>query len=245
MEVDDTMRTAPRLLAAALAASLPAAAGAQAPTDPAAEPEVPEVVLPPLPPPGADFKQDQKLFEEVETAPEALIAERERTATEEVRVGTLGYQENPKLAWTTQAVAGVLAAGVVGLAGAAAGEAIAPGDEDQPLGGFRGPVIGGFVGAAIGSGVGAWGGGLLFDKQTHPGWVALGTAAGTAVGSGAALGIAALGDDDTLTATAAVGALVLFQVAGAILFGDLFLPPPTAVEARPEMISPPDDGALR
>jgi hypothetical protein len=240
------MRTASRLVVAAFAASLPVVAGAQSP-DPAGEPtEYPAAQpLPPLPPPGADFKQDQKLFEEVLTEPEVLIAERERAQTEEMKSGALRYQRTPMLAYATQAGAGLLAAGLVGLGGAAVGEAIAPGDEEQPLGGFRGPVIGGFAGAAIGSAVGVWGGGYLFDKQTHPGWVALGTAAGTVVGGGAALGIAALGTDDTLTATAAVGTMVLFQVAGAILFGDLFLPPPAAVEVRPKMIKPPEDADLR
>lgn len=203
-----------------------------------------EPALPALPPPNADFKRDQALFENVETAPEQLIAADERAQTEELRVSTLAYQEAPELAYTTQAIAGILGAGLVGLAGGAIGEAIAPGDETQPLGGFRGPVIGGFVGAAVGTGLGVWGGGLLFDKETHPGWIALGTAAGTVVGSGAALGIAALGSDDTLTATASVASLMLFQVGGAILFGELFLPPPASVDAKPEMIPVLDDASV-
>lgn len=227
-------------------AAAPLAAHAQAPDDNEmtfTEPVNAEP-LPALPPPSADFKRDQALFENVETAPEKLIAEDERAQTEELKVSTLAYQNSPELAFTTQAVAGILGAGLVGLAGAAAGEAIAPGDETQPLGGLRGPVIGGFVGAALGTGLGVWGGGKMFDKDTHPGWIALGTAAGTVVGSGAALGIAALGDDDTLTATASIASLMLFQVGGAILFGELFLPAPTAHEAKPEMIPVLDDARV-
>ncbi len=204
-----------------------------APLEPALPP------LPPLPPSNTDFKKDQKLFEEVDTAPESLAGE----PSAAVQGEPLLYEELPALAFTTQAVAGVMAAGLVGLAGANLGELIDEPDELQPLGGFHGPVFGGFAGTAIGSALGVWAGGQLFDKQTHPGWIALGSAAGTLVGSGAALGVAAIGGNDETTATLAVGTALIFQVGGAILFGELFLPPPETVRRESDrgLIRPPDE----
>ncbi len=234
----------PRSIAlAGLAALAGGPAVAQIP-DPApmpAEPDEappPDPALPPLPPANADFKKDQKLFEEVATEPEALAEQRSNAVDGE----PLLYEELPELAYTTQAVAGLLAAGVVGLAGASLGEAIQEPDELQPLGGFRAPLFAGFAGTAVGSALGVWTGGLLFEKQTHPGWIALGSAAGTVVGSGAALGIAAIGGNDTATASLAVGSALLFQIGGAILFGELFLPPPDAVRQETDrgLIRPPE-----
>ena len=195
--------------------------------------------LPPLPPANTDFKKDQKLFEEVDTAPETL----EGQPSAVVQGEPLLYEELPALAFTTQAVAGILASGLVGLAGANLGELIDEPDDLQPLGGFNGPVFGGFVGTAVGSALGVWAGGQLFEKQTHPGWIALGSAAGTLVGSGAALGIAAIGGNDTTTASLAVGSALIFQIGGAILFGELFLPPPETVRRESDrgLIRPPDD----
>lgn len=220
----------------------PALAQSPDPPPDAAEPafEVPpDPALPPLPPPNADFKAEQQRFEEVQTAPEDLIGQ----PTLAPRTEPLRYEEYPALAYTTQAVAGLLGAGVVGLAGANLGEFIDPPDELQPLGGFHGPAFGGFAGTAIGSALGVWAGGMLFEKQTHPGWIALGSAAGTVVGGGAALGIAALGSNDTATATLAVGSALLFQIGGAILFGELFLPPPESVRQASDrgLIRPPED----
>lgn len=211
-------------------APMPAAPDDTAPLDPS---------LPPLPPANADFKAEQKRFEEVETEPESLA---EQLSTQ-VQGEPLLYEEMPELAYTTQAIAGLLAAGVVGLAGASLGGAIDEGDELQPLGGFHGPVFGGFPGTMIGSALGVWGAGQLFEKQTPPGWIALGSAAGTVVGSGAALGIAAIGGNDTATASLAVGTALIFQIGGAILFGDLFLPPPDSVRQENDrgLIRPPDD----
>lgn len=223
-------------------AAAPAVAQIPDPAPVEAEPDdalAPAPALPPLPSSKTDFKKDQQLFEEIETAPEAL-AEQPAAAYEGE---PLRYEEYPALAYTTQAVAGVLASGLVGLAGANLGEAIDGGDDLQPLGGFHGPVFGGFVGTMMGSALGAWAGGQLFEKQTHPGWYALGSVAGTVVGSGAALGVAAIGGNDTTTATLAVGSALIFQIGGAILFGDLFLPPPETVRQTRDrgLIRPPDD----
>jgi len=59
----------------------------------------------------------------------------------------------------------------------------------------------------------------------------------------AALGIAAIGGNDTATASLAVGSALIFQIGGAILFGDLFLPPPETVRQKSDrgLIRPPDD----
>lgn len=243
-----TPKTRPRraltLVGATAFAAAPALAQIPDPAPVEAEPAPIEAAplepaLPPLPPANTDFKKDQKLFEEVETAPEDLQGQ----PSAAVQGDPLLYEELPALAFTTQAVAGVMAAGLVGLAGANLGELIDGPDELQPLGGFHGPVFGGFAGTAIGSALGVWAGGQLFDKQTHPGWIALGSAAGTVVGSGAALGVAAIGGNDATTATLAVGSALLFQVGGAILFGELFLPPPESVRQESDrgLIRPPDD----
>lgn len=225
---------------AALALSVPTTALAQ-PVEPPPETLGAPDALPPLPSPDADFKKDQGLFgDQVETDPEAVKAAFDGQQQVEGRLPT--YARYPTLTYTTQAIAGVLAAGVVGLAAGNLGDAIDPGDPLQPLGGYHGPAIAGLLGTGVGSALGVWGAGLLFEKNTHPGWVALGAAAGSAVGTGTAIGIAALGDADTGTAALAVGSALLFQVGGAILFGELFKPPPPPRSTdRSGLIELPDD----
>lgn len=228
-----------------LALSAPGLVGAQTPDLPAEPP--PETLapvaepLPPLPPPNADFKKDQALFgDEVETDPEVVAAALSRQ--QQVEGWRPAYARYPTLSYTTQAIAGVLTAGVVGLAAGNLGEAIDPGDPLQPLGGYHGPAIAGLLGTGVGAAAGVWGAGLLFEKNTHPGWVALGAAAGSAVGTGAAIGLASLGDADTGTAALALGSALLFQVGGAIVFGELFKPPPAPPTTdRSGLIELPDD----
>ncbi len=179
---------------------------------------------PPLPAPDADFSADRALFQEVRTAPEEVRAA--RRVVEQARVSDAGplHAQTPALAWLTQAVGGVFGAGAVGLLFGSVGEAIDPGNDRQPLGGFHGAAVGGLVGTAIGSALGVWGAGRLFEKDSNPGWSFLGAGIGTAVGGGAAVGIAAGVSHKDGGATLAIGTVLLCQTALAIVFDDYGLP---------------------
>lgn len=226
-------RTSP-VLAALIGLSGPALAQ---PADDPPETLDPAPALPPLPPADADLRGDLKQFEEVQTEPEVLAGQ----PVGAVERKPLMYERLPALSYTAQAVAGVLASGVVGLAGASLGGAIDEADALQPIGGLHGPAVGGFTGTLVGSALGVWAGSALFEKDTHPGWIGLGSAAGTLVGTGAAYGVAALGSNDATTGATMVAGMLIFQIGGAILFGELFAPPPTArAPSDRGLIVPPD-----
>ncbi|MCA9542017.1 MAG: hypothetical protein KC620_24135, partial [Myxococcales bacterium] len=124
---------------------------------------------PPLPPAGA-FKEDQAAFDDVLTEPERLAAEREARERKQVSGGDALYQRHPILAFEAESVAGLFAAGAVGLLGGTIGDAIAAGDDTQPLGGFRGPAIGALVGSTAGAAIGVWGGAYMMEKPVSPLW---------------------------------------------------------------------------
>jgi hypothetical protein len=227
----------------------PAAPTPDAP--PAAEPppaeEPPPDVLepPPLPPPDADFSADRALFGEVKTAPEDQLAAERAAETAPARGNEPLYTQMPGLAWLTQAVGGVFGAGAVGLLFGSIGEAIDPGDERLPLGGFHGPAIGGLAGSFVGSALGVWGAGLLFDKDVPVWWAVAGAGIGTAVGGGAAIGIAAGLDEGDGSAALAVGTLLAAQVALAIIFGDYALPDAPRPSAPPAVAPVGQPGEIR
>jgi hypothetical protein len=191
-----------------------------------------------MPSPSEDFTTDQKQFGEVVTDPERHRDQERRAEAALVKDAVPLYTRMPALNLGTEALAGVFAAGILGLMGGAVGDAIDEGDSTQPLGGFHGPVFGALPGSAIGSTLGVWGAAQLFGKETDIGWTALGSGVGTVIGGGAAFGIAAgLGEGDSATSLA-VGTYLLFQVGMAMVFTDTFAPPlPTPVDTTES--SPP------
>ncbi len=219
----------------------PAAAEPLAPVEP--PPDVLEP--PPLPPPDADFSADRALFGEVRTAPEDVLAAERAAERAPAAGGGPLYAQMPGLAWLTQAVGGVFGAGAVGLLFGSIGEAIDPGDDRLPLGGFHGPAIGGLAGSFVGSALGVWGAGLLFDKDVPVWWAVAGAGIGTAVGGGAAVGIAAGLDEGDGSAALAVGTLIAAQVALAILFGDYALPDAPRPSAPPAVAPVGQPGEIR
>ncbi len=186
---------------------------------------------PDMPSPSEDFTTDQRQFGEVVTDPERQRDQERRAAAALVKDALPLYTRSPELDLGSEALAGVFAAGIMGLMGGALGEAIDPGDPSQPLGGFHGPVFGALPGSAFGATLGVWGAAQLFGKETDVGWTALGSGIGTIVGGGAAFGIAAgLGEGDSST-TLAVGTFLLAQVGLTMVFTDTFAPPlPTPVD---------------
>ncbi len=178
--------------------------------------------------PGDSYDADRDLFRDVETEPE-----RERKRQRNRELAPVGgavplYEREVALDLLTEAAAGLFAATAVGLLGGSIGEAIDPGDDAAPLGGFHGPVFGAVPGSMVGATVGVWAGAQLFEKETHWGWTALGSGIGTVVGSGAMFGITAgLGDSDG-AGSLAVGTFLLCQIGMAMLFTDAYAPDPDA-----------------
>ncbi len=176
----------------------------------------------PAPTPPADFSADRDHFKEVVTEPERQLREEVEAAQRTVERNKPLYLRRPILDLVTEAAAGLFAAGAVGLLAGSVGNAVDEGNNSQPLGGFHGPALGVLAGSAVGSAVGVWAGAELFEKDTHPGWTALGAGIGTVVGSGAAFGIAAgLGKDGE---TLAVGTFLLAQIGLAMVFTDTYRP---------------------
>jgi hypothetical protein len=200
----------------------PPVPAAGAPSDVSAEPIVPTLELPPMPPPEADFSADRDLF--LETTTDAEKARRDEIAAGERQAddGRPLWQQWPKLTIGAQAVGGVFGSAVIALLGGSIGEAVNPGDRRFPLGGPHGPLFGGLAGSVVGVIGGVWGTGLLFEKDPGLGWTSLGAGVGTVVGAGAAAGFALGLEKGDATTTLAVGSFLAFQVAGAVVFNDLF-----------------------
>jgi hypothetical protein len=225
---------------AAPEAIAPAPATDGAPSEVTAEPIVPTLELPPMPAPEADFSADRDLF--LETTTDAERARREEIAAGErlAEDGRPLWQRWPRLTIGAQAVGGAFGSAVIALLGGSIGEAIDPGDRRFPLGGPHGPLFGGLAGSLVGVIGGVWGTGLLFEKDPGLGWTSLGAGVGTVVGAGAAAGFALGLDKGDTTTTLAVGSFLAFQVAGTVVFNDLFarrgVPVPAAGKAP---IAPP------
>ncbi len=190
---------------------------------PAAPPTVAPATLAPI---VGDFSADKKAFESnVRTPAEDAFLEEIEAGRRRIEGGQPLYRRYPGLAIVAEAAAGLFGAGVVGLVGGSIGEAIDPGNEDQPLGGASGQAFGLLGGAYVGSSMGVWGASRLFEKPVHPGWAFLGSGVGTVVGGGAATGLLfALEDEPTTAGGLAVATLFLFQVGGAMLFTEVGLP---------------------
>lgn len=190
---------------------------------PAAPPSAAPATLAPI---VGDFSADKKAFDStVRTPAEDAFLEEIEAGRRRINQGQPLYRRYPGLALVTEAAAGVFGAGVVGLVGGSIGDAVAPGDESQPLGGASGQAFGLLGGAYAGSSMGVWGAARLFEKPVHPGWAFLGSGVGTILGGGAATGLLFAFDDDPSTAGGlAVASLFLFQVGGAMLFTEIGQP---------------------
>lgn len=224
---------------AAPESAAPVAPAETPPPDPGLEEPMPVLNVPAMPSPEADFSADRDLFNETvtdaEIARKAEIAEGNRPAND----SRLLHQRWPKLTLGTQAAGGLFGSAIVGLLGGSIGQAINAGDKRFPLGGAHGPMFGGLVGSIAGAVGGVWGAGLLFEKESAPGWTLLGAGVGTLVGAGAAAGFA-VGLDEGDTATSlAVGSFLLLQVGGAVLFNDLFTRRASTGGAGKAPIAPP------
>lgn len=183
----------------------------------------PPKVLPPMPADDADFLSEQSAFgAEVITDPEKFRAQQRAEAERRARSSLPMYQQSPYLAYGAEAAAGLFSAGLVGLLGGTAGNAINAGERNQPLDGPKGGRLYGLMaGGFIGSAVGVWGAANLFDKDTAPGWSFLGSGIGTLVGGGAAAGILVGIDDRNTAGGLAVGTLFLSQILGAMIFAEI------------------------
>lgn len=197
--------------------------------------EVPS--LPPMPAANDDFTGDLDTFgAKVVTEPEAFRKAQQEAAAKRARSSLPLYQQSPWMANGAEAAAGLFGGGMLGLVGGAVGDAISPGNRNQPLGGAEGgQLYGVLTGGFIGSAAGVWGAAVLFDKDVAPGWPILGAGLGSIVGGGAAAGML-LGIDDRETAgTLAVGTVLLSQVIGAMIFtaiGTVDPPPPPPPEIQ-------------
>jgi hypothetical protein len=192
------------------------------PSDVTVEPIVPTLDLPPMPAPEADFSADKDLF--LETTTDAERARREEIAAGDrlAEDGRPVWQRWPRLTIGAQAVGGLFGSAVIALLGGTIGDAVDPGDRRFPLGGPHGPLFGGLTGSLVGVVGGVWGTGLLFEKDPGLGWTSLGAGVGTVVGAGAAAGFALGLEKGDATTTLAVGSFLAFQVAGTVVFNDLF-----------------------
>lgn len=190
---------------------------------PAAPPSEAPATLPPI---EGDFSADRQLFQGAgRTAPEEAFLAEVEASKRRLRPSQPLYRRFPGLAYVTEAAAGLFGAGVVGLVGGSIGEAIDPGDPNDPLGGASGQAFGLLGGSFVGSSMGVWGASLLFEKPLHPGWAFLGSGVGTIIGGGAATAILfALEDEPTTAGGLAVATTFLFQISGAILFTEIGMP---------------------
>ncbi len=169
-------------------------------------------------------------FVEVTTDAEQYRKDELRAGQRKVAVDKPRYKKYPALTYTSQAVAGVFGAGVLGIVGASLGGMINEGDDLYTLGGFHGPIIGGAFGATMGAYAGVALTAYLFEKDPTWGWTALGTLTGTLVGSGIALGlIEGLGDSD-LVVGSAIAVVLLGSVGGGMFFNEQAQPRITAAQ---------------
>ena len=200
----------------------------------------PEPPAAPMPLPGETFREDSDRFKDVLTDPER--AHKAGIAAEMAPAAGARplYEQMPVATGGIQAVAGLFAAGVVGLLGGSVGNLSDSRDDDKPLAGLYGTTTGALLGSLVGSTLGVWGGGLLFDKPGGPGWTLAGAWVGTTAGAGVAAGVMfGMEPGDGATALALVGFMGL-QTTGALLFNEwgrpatVWVPPRKPLPAGPQ-----------
>lgn len=200
-----------------------------------ASPAWAEGVLDDLP---QDLDLDRGHFGEVVTENEsndkALKDAEDRPAGEHLPT----YVQLPVLTLVTQVAGGLFTAGSLGVLGGVLGDKLDHGDSNTALGGFHGPAIGAVLGATGGMFLGYWGAGLLFERQVNPGYVAIGTGAGMALGTTTAVLFAhGLGKGDTANAVA-IASLLAFELGGATLFTYLYEPAPKRIALDVDRFAP-------
>ena len=193
----------------------------------------------PMPLPGETFREDSDRFRDVVTEPERT--HKAGIAAEMAPPSGQGplHKQMPVATGGIQVVAGLFAAGVVGLLGGSIGNLSDSPDDDEPLGGRYGTATGALLGTLVGSTLGVWGSGLLFDKPGGPGWTLGGACVGTTAGVGVAAGfLFGMEPGDRATALALVGFMGL-QTTGALMFNEWGRPATVWVPPRKPLLTEP------